>query len=210
MRNIIVIFLVLFGLSVSAQENIHSNRILQVSGIITDADSSNVVPYVTISNSNSKLAYAANYKGYYSFVAKAGDTLTFSAVGYRSQKAVIPQNHPDDKYTLMIELIPDIIMIKSVRIYPWATVEEFTHSFMNMKIADDDLEIARKNLSPEGIRVKMNTLPLDSREIARMNNMYEHNRTLNRNMVQTNPLLNPFAWGRFIQAITSGDKSRGN
>lgn len=181
---------------------------MQVSGIITDADSGQVVPYVTITNNNSKLAYAANFKGFYSFVAKAGDTLNFSAVGYRSQKAVIPQDNADDKYTLMIELIPDIIMIKSVRIYPWATVEDFTNHFLTMKVADDDLEIARKNLSPESIRVKMGSMPLDTREIVRMNNMYEHDRTLNRNMVQTNPLLNPFAWGRFIQAITAGDKNK--
>jgi hypothetical protein len=33
---------------------------------------------------------------------------------------------------------------------------------------------------------------------------------INKNMVQTNPLLNPFAWGKLMQQIFDGDKSRTN
>jgi len=31
---------------------------------------------------------------------------------------------------------------------------------------------------------------------------------INKNMVQTNPLLNPFAWGKLMQQIFDGDKQR--
>ncbi len=209
MKYLLFLFLIAIGLNAHSQETYSPNRLIQVSGIVKDADSSNVLPYVSISSSGSRLVYAANYQGYFSFVAKPGDTLTFTAVGYKEQKSVIPLTAVDNKYTLMMNLKSEIYVIQAVRIYPWATVEEFTHHFLNMKIADDDLEIARKNLDPAAIRHASANWSLDSKAIGAMNSRYEHDRALNRNMVQTNPFLNPFAWGRLIQSITKGDKSRG-
>ncbi|MEE1884435.1 carboxypeptidase-like regulatory domain-containing protein [Pedobacter flavus] len=208
MRYIIVLALLTIGLNVFGQVNRIQSNLIQVSGIIHDADSNNVVPYVTISNSGNKLVYSANYQGYFSFIAKPGDTLTFTAIGYKPQTAVVPENNTDNKHTLMIKMKSEIYVIQAVRVYPWATVEEFTHNFLNMKIADDDLEIARKNLLPQNLRNASLTLPLDAGEIANMNNRFEHNRAVNKNMVQTNPLLNPFAWGKLIQSIMNGDKNR--
>jgi hypothetical protein len=79
---------------------------------------------------------------------------------------------------------------------------------MAMKIADDDFEIARKNVSRQSINGMIRTLPMDAAEVSGINWRYNHDRALNKNMVQTNPLLNPFAWGKLMQQITNGDKSR--
>lgn len=192
-----------------AQQNPGDKKLIQFTGIITDVDSNTVVPYVTVTNlTNKGQRYAANYKGYFSFIAHPGDTILYSAVGYRDLLLPIPSQVNDTKYTAMIKLKAEIVNLPTVRVYPWATVEEFTRDFMSMKIADDDYGIALRNLSQESISGLMRTLPRDAGEISGINFRLNHDRLVNKNMVQTNPLLNPFAWGKLVQSIFNGDKSR--
>ena len=184
---------------------------VQFSGIITDLDSSFVVPYVTITNkSNKEQRYGANYKGFFSFVAHPGDTLVYNAIGYTDKTLVIPAVVKDTKYTVMVKMKSEIVYLPAVRIYPWATVEEFTKDFLSLKIADDDMEIARKNLSGRSIHGMIQNLPRDAGEISSSNFRMDQERELNRNLVQSNPILNPFAWGKLMQQIFSGDRSRQN
>lgn len=186
-------------------------KIVQFSGVVYNADSNTVVPYVTITNhSNRNQIYAANYKGYFSFVAHERDTVTFSAVGYKRQTVVIPANVSDNTYTVMIKLKQDVINLPMVRVYPWASTDEFKKEFMTMKFADDDLEIAKKNVSRASILAVASSLPRDGAEMQSYNFQNRHNALVNKNTNQrlANPLLNPFAWGSLIQQIMQGDKSR--
>lgn len=201
--------LFLFASSVFAQQITKEKQLIQFTGIITDVDSNTVVPYVTVTNlTNKEQRYAANYKGYFSFIAHPGDTILYTAIGYRDLLLPIPTNINDSKYTAMIKMKAEIVNLPTVRVYPWATVEDFTRDFMSMKIADDDYVIAARNLSPESLSGLIQTLPRDGGEIQSINNRLSHDRALNKNMVQTNPLLNPFAWGKLMQSIFKGDKIR--
>lgn len=205
------LFTLLFMLTFAgtfAQQVPATERLLQFSGLITDVDSNRVVPYVTISNLNTDEQRAANYKGYFSFVAHPGDTIVFSAVGFTKTQLVIPADVQQDGYTEMVKMKSEIVYLPTLNIYPWATAEEFTKEFLTLKVADDDMEIAKKNLSSQSIMGMSQTLSRDAGEISGINWRLNHDRALNKNMVQTNPLLNPFAWGKFAQQIFNGDKSR--
>ncbi|WP_316819482.1 hypothetical protein [Pedobacter gandavensis] len=209
MKYSLTLLLLLFIGTAFAQESPGSKKLIQFSGIITDVDSNTVVPYVTVTNlTNKGQRYAANYKGYFSFIAHPGDTILYSAVGYRDLLQAIPTQIDDSKYTAMVKLKAEIVNLPTVRVYPWATVEDFTRDFMAMKIADDDFAIAMRNLSQESISERIQSLPRDASEISGINFRLNHDRALNKNMVQTNPLLNPFAWGKLMQSIFKGDKSR--
>lgn len=195
--------------TVFAQDKTVANKLVQFSGIVKDADSNMVVPYVTITNvSNRGQKYAANYQGFFSFVVNPGDTVIFSAVGFTSKTLVLPKNIADNKYTAMVQIKSEIMYLKTVRVNPWATVEEFNKDFLSLKIADDDMAIAKKNLSRQSINGMKLTLPRDGQEVANSNYRYNFDRMMNVNMRQTNPLLNPFAWGRLMQEIFNGDKAR--
>lgn len=183
--------------------------LVQFSGVIYDLDSNTVVPYVSIKNiSNNNSAFAANYKGYFSFVLQEGDTVIFSSIGYKKLELVIPSNLKERKYTAIIKLQSDNIQLPMVRVFPWASYDEFKKDFMTMKFADDDLEIARKNLSKKSLRELSASLPRDGTENNAMSFGNLHQALGNKNMVQTNPLLNPFAWGALIKQIRDGDKRR--
>lgn len=209
MKYTFTILLLLFVSSVFAQQIPRERKLIQYSGIITDLDSNNVVPYVTVTNlTNNGQRYAANYKGFFSFVAYPGDSILYTAVGYRDLTMVVPNVVNDNKYTATVRMKSEIVNLPTVMVYPWATVEEFTRDFLSMKVADDDYAIAAKNLSQESMSGLMQTLPRDGGEIQSTNYRLNHDRALNKNMVQTNPLLNPFAWGKLMQTIFKGDKSR--
>lgn len=210
MKHYLTIILLFFVATVFAQDVKKSNKLVQFSGIITDADSNSVVPYVTITNiSNNNQKYSANYQGYFSIIVNPGDSLLFTAVGFNQKIVVLPTEIADSKYTEMIKIKSETVYLKAVRIYPWATIEEFNKEFLAMKVADDDMAIAKKNLSPKSIQGMILTLPRSAAEISNSNYRYNFDRMMNVNMRQTNPLLNPFAWGKLMQQIFDGDKSRG-
>jgi len=205
------LFLIFLFCSLSGFSQVGDKKLVQFSGIIINRDSNTVVPYVTITNLTGRdQFFSANYKGYFSFVANEGDTLVFTAVGYKREGVVIPINLSDDKYTILMKMQQEVINLPMVQVYPWASTDEFKKEFMTLKFADDDLEIAKKNVSRESLSAMMASLPRDGAEMQSFNFQNNHNRLVNRNINQrlANPLLNPFAWGALIQQIMQGDRSR--
>lgn len=187
-------------------------KLAQFSGIITTPDSNVFVPYVTITNRTaSHQTHMANYKGYFSFVVCENDTLVFTAVGYRPITVTIPKNLTDQRYTIMLKMEQLVINLPTVRVYPWTSTDEFKKEFMTMKIADDDLEIAKKNLSRSNLSAPYTVLPRDGMEMQGFYFKDNHTDLINKNINQrdANPLFNPFAWKSFIEQIFQGDKNRG-
>lgn len=211
MKYLIVIIFLFATISAFAQD--HNDRpIVQFSGIVHNADSVNViVPYVTITNASSRNAVSlTNYKGYFSFVAHEQDTLRFTCVGYGQVTMVIPANVPNKSYTVQVLLKPQIINLPTFHVFPWATTDEFKKDFLAIKLADDDLEIARKNISRTSLTALSNVLPRDAQEIQSANAQGMHTSILNSHSLTPNPLLNPLAWGSLVKQITDGDNKSSN
>lgn len=208
LKHILTICLILTVSLGFSQSQSTDKPLVQFSGVIYDLDSNTVVPYVTVRNLTENKTFSANYKGYYSFVAHEGDSIQFTSVGYKKLLLIIPSKLKERKFTAIVKMKSDNIMLPTVRVFPWASTDEFKREFLSMKLADDDLELAKKNLSKQSLRELSASLPRDGRENQGLNFNNNHIGLTNKNMVQTNPLLNPFAWGALIKQITEGDKSR--
>jgi hypothetical protein len=208
MKYIIGIFFLFITAAAFSQNK--EKPLVQFSGIVHNADSSKViVPYVTIVNSQSpKMAYTTNYQGYFSFVAHEQDTLRFTCVGYAPASVIIPANLANKSYTIQIMLKPQIINLPVFHVFPWATTDEFKKDFLTMKIADDDLEIAKKNVSRASLIALRSTLARDGQEIQDAQFQGLNSSIENSHSITPNPLLNPLAWGSLINSISQGDKSR--
>lgn len=210
MKQLLTILAVMFTLGFAgAQER----PLVQFSGVIYNADSNVVVPYVSVTNrSDHNKVFSANFQGYFSFVAHEKDTIIFSAVGYRREALVIPSGVADKSYTVVVKMKAEVINLPMVTVLPWASIDEFNKEFMGMKFADDDLEIAKKNVARTSILAMARELPRDGQEMQGINFQNNHIALTNKaiNQRYANPLLNPFAWGSFIQQILQGDKSRNN
>lgn len=206
MKRLVGILLLLVSFSAFAQKE---KPLVQFTGVVYNADSAKVVvPYVSITNRSYRNAVTvANYNGYFSFVVHEQDTISFTAVGYSPVTIVIPAN-VNKSYTARINIKPAITNLPVFRVFPWATTDEFRRDFVTAKLADDDLEIARKNISRASLAALTTSLPRDGQEIQSANAQQMHTNIVNSHSI-TNPLLNPLAWGSLIKSITDGEK-KGN
>lgn len=203
-----MVFLLTAG--VAASSLAQQKKLVQFSGVIHNADTNVTVPYVTVTNvSLNNYTVTANHQGYFSFVAHEGDTVLFTSVGYRSTRVVIPRVR-EDKYTAMVDMTAEIKELPMVTPYPWASIDEFNMAFMSLEIADDDIVVAKRNLSPESLAALAAVTPRSAEEIqsftATQNHIGLSNQAVNQRMA--NPLLSPFAWGNLIRQISEGNKSR--
>jgi hypothetical protein len=206
MKYLIVIFFLFASVGAFAQN--HADRpVVQFTGIVHNADSTGIiVPYVSITNTSfHNQVNLSNYKGYFSFVAHEQDTLRFTCVGYAPVIVVIPSNLAGKSYTLQVSIKSQIINLPAFHVFPWATTDEFKKDFLAIKLADDDLEIARKNISKASMSALFNTLPRDAQEIQSANAQSMHTNILNSHSLTPNPLLNPLAWGSLIKQIADSD-----
>jgi hypothetical protein len=212
MKYLIGIFFLLVTTAAFAQQTQQEKPLVQFSGIVHNADSAKIiVPYVNITNAAThKTITASNYEGYFSFVAHEQDTLIFTCVGYATTRVIIPPDVKNKSYTIPVMIQPVIINLPTFHVFPWATTDEFKKDFLALKVADDDLEIAKKNVSRTTLMALVATLPRDGQEI--QDGLYQGLNTSieNSHSITPNPLLNPLAWGSFINEITQGDKSRQN
>lgn len=209
MRRLTGILILLLLSTVTALAQKQDKPLVQFSGVVYNADSTGIIlPYVTITNkSYHNQVYTTNYKGYFSFVAHEQDTIRFSSVGFAAVVMVLPVN-ANKSYITKVMMKPQVINLPAVRVFPWATTDEFTKDFLTIKIADDDLENARKNIARTTSIAAKSTLARDGQEIQSADAQDMHNRILNSHSLVPNPLLNPIAWGTLINQISSGDKSR--
>lgn len=214
MRSAFALYVTLFFLLSPAVYNkgfAQQKTLVQFSGFIRNTHSDAVVPYVTVKNiSFQSQTFSANHQGYFSFVAHEGDTILFTSMGYSPVELVVPRGLPESKYTANVRMTTDVIELEVVEPYPWASVDEFNMAFMSLEIADDNIMVAKRNLSPESLAAMSAMTPRNAQEMQTYNANQNHfnlsNRAINQRMA--NPLLSPFAWGNFIRQISEGNKSR--
>ncbi|NQV02936.1 MAG: carboxypeptidase-like regulatory domain-containing protein [Bacteroidia bacterium] len=185
-----------------------NRKLVQFTGITITADSLAAVPYAKIYVKTSREGTTTDMMGYFSFVAHIGDTILFNALGYKPASFIIPDTISHQRYSLIQLMTADTLTLPAAIIFPWPTYEEFKQAFINIRIPDDDLERARKNLSASKIMMMADQLPMD----ARMNyNNYIENQTSKLyyfGQQQPFSIFNPFAWAQFIKAWKDGKFKR--
>jgi hypothetical protein len=153
---------------------------------------------------NSNRGTISDYYGFFSFVAKMRDTIEFAAIGYKRATFVIPDTLSDQRCSMIQILKGDTILLREVVIFPWPTKEQFKDAFLRLRIPDDDLARAGKNLDPEQIAYLSSSLAMDGSMNFR-NQMEQHTtRLYYAGQLPPNNLMNPIAWAKFIQMWQNG------
>lgn len=203
LKNLIILAVLTCSLSAFGQR-----KILQFSGIVVTEDSLQAVPYTSIYVANKGLGTTTDFYGYFSFVASAGDTVQFSAVGYKRNIFIVPEDFVDDKYTLIHVLHNDTIMLNETVVYPWPSKEQFRQAFLTLNIPDDDVERARKNLSQEELAKRAEELPVSGSLAFKYQMQQRNDQLYYAGQAPPIQILNPFAWAKFIESWRNGDFKR--
>lgn len=182
--------------------------LIQFSGVILTSDSLHAIPLAHIIVINSMRGTVSDFNGYFSFVAKKNDTVQFSAVGYKSDRYIVPDTIDNNRYSIIQLMSTDTVYLTETVIYPWPTKEQFKEAFLKLEIPDDDLAIARKNLDARAMRAKAENLPAEGSITFKYNMQEQIDKLYYNGQTQPISILNPFAWAKFIKAWKDGDFKR--
>lgn len=198
----VILFFIISGASLSAQTP-DTIQYVQVDGIVFDEES-DPIKYVNIISRTLRLGTDSDENGIFSIISTPGDTLLFTAIGYKSGLFIMPDEINYPRYSIDIEMLMDTINIGSVLVLPWKTYGEFVNAVIEysppeaekIKAMEYNLALIERQIysnmrvSPEmGYRYAMNQ---------------ETNRVMTANQTPVNNLLNPFAWSKFISGLKNG------
>jgi len=202
MRKLLIIFSFLILHRADSQT---VDSIIQFSGIVMTSDSLMAIPYANITAAKSKTASTSNYNGFFSFVAAKGDTIHFTALGYKEGTYIIPSTLSESKYSVIQLLTKDTIYLSETIIYPWPSKEEFKDAFLAYNIPDDNYATARKNLERERLKEIGEQMAMD----ADMNADYQTKQLAQKiyyaGQFPPMRIFDVFAWKSFIEAWQRGD-----
>lgn len=205
-KYLLVFLFSLISFSSFSQEK--KNEYIQFSGVVVDGDDLQPIPFTTIIIKNTHRGTISDYYGFFSIVAKSGDTIEFSFVGYKNARYIIPDSLEEARYSLIQMLFSDTVMLRETVIYPWPTKEQFKEAFLSLRVPDDDLERARKNLSYAAMKEHYDAMPMDGSMNYRHQMQQQQSKLYYAGQFPPNQLLNPLAWSKFIQAWKNGDLKR--
>lgn len=198
------LILLFFCKVLHAQVQDDNSSLVQFSGITITADSLNPVPYTKIVDICNHRGTTSDVTGYFSFVAHKKDTVVFTAIGFKPVSFIIPDSITKQKYSLIQLMTADTLTLATAYIFPWPTLEDFKRAFIETKIPDDDLEIARKNLKAADIRMMAEDYPMDANMNYRNYIDKQTSKLYYFGQQQPFNIFNPFAWAQFIKAWKQG------
>lgn len=201
-----VLVLLLSGSQLFAQTP--DDDLVQFSGMIVASDSLEAVPYVNIRIKGLNRGTTSDFYGFFSLVARKGDVIQFSAVGFKKGEYIIPDTLRSNRYSLVHIMTNDTILLKETVIYPWPTKEQFRQAFVWNKIPDDDLTIAQRNLDKMEMRERARAMSMDGSMNYRNYMDNQVSKLYYRGQAQPITVFNPFAWAEFIKAWKRGDFKR--
>ncbi|MFI5132654.1 MAG: carboxypeptidase-like regulatory domain-containing protein [Chitinophagales bacterium] len=196
-----------FMVPVTANAQFESARdsVVQLYGIIMTADSLEGIPAVSVMVKGQNRGTITNNDGVFSIVVLKGDEVEFTHVSYKPKTISIDRNLKGNQYSIVQLMVKDTVYLPATILKPRPTREQFERDFVNSKVPDDDIEIARRNTDVAKRRVLMKTTPADGSEATNLQFRNIANKAVYSGQVPPMNIFNPAAWAEFIQAWKRGD-----
>lgn len=206
-----ILFLVSFLIGVTAanaQFEKARDSVVQLFGVIMTADSLEAIPAVSVTVKGTKRGTITNNEGIFSIAVLKGDVIEFSHVSFLPGLVQVPDTLKGSQYSIVKTLVQDTAFLPVAIIRPRPTPEQFARDFVNVPIAEDELEILRKANTPEARRAYLAKLPQDGREMTnrQLNNVFQRARY--QGQIPPMNIFSPAAWAEFINAWKRGDFKR--
>ncbi len=177
-------------------------KFIQIDGLTAD-EKGFIVPDVSIYSKHLRRGAASDHRGIFSIISAPGDTVFFSAIGYKSTLLTVPVTSSGDHYITDVIMVTDTIQIGEVLVLPWKTYSEFKRAVLENKPADPLMENMEYNLAMMQQQVWSDMTPTPG-QAYRFTMQQVSDNLYTRGQLPANNLLNPFAWQKFAQGIKNG------
>ena len=211
MRKLLLYSLIgLFFIPREAKAQFETSRdsVVQLYGVIMTADSLIGIPAVSVMVKGQNRGTISNNQGVFSIVVLKGDQVEFTHVSYKPKTITIPKDLQGNQHSVVQLMVADTVYLPATIIRPRPTPEQFARDFANIKVPDDDIEIARQNTSAAKRRVLMRTVPASGSEASSIQFRNIANKATYYGQTPPQNIFNPAAWAEFIQAWKRGDFKR--
>ncbi len=185
------------------------STLVQFSGVVVGDQGSDTIapiPFANIYIPESRRSTYSNLDGFFSIVARQGDIIEFSSVGFKKVEFIIPDTLSTNRYSIVQLLSQDSIVLPQVTIYPWPSREHFKEEFLALEVPNEGLEdLAAENLSDERLQALRDITPRSGEETSAF---YLRQQAKSYQYIgQTPPqnIFSPLAWAKFIKAMKDGD-----
>lgn len=213
MKKIVQYLLIAFSFvsfAVKAQPAALKDSVVQLYGVVMTADSLQALPSVSVTIKGQYRGTVTNNQGVFSIAVLKGDVIEFTSVGFKPKSVEVPRNLEGNQFSVIQLMVTDTVYLAATIIKPRPSREQFERDFVNTKIPDDDLEIARRNNSESQRRVLMAMLPRDGKEAGNQYLTKQAAKTYYNGQLPPQNIFNPFAWAQFIKAWKRGDFKKKN
>lgn len=211
MKYLILCLLLLGTVALTAQDKDINDRLVQFSGMVLDGSTDQLypIPYTAIAIKGKSRGTYANLEGFFSLVAYKGDTILFSALGYKDARYIIPEDLEDDRYSVVQLMTQDAVNLPETVVFPWPSRDHFKLEFLAMDVTPELQSRAADNLSADKLEKLRSTVAADGGENA---NYYLRQQSRQTYFIGQRPPMNifsPIAWKQFFDSWKRGDyKSR--
>src|SRR5258705_4511179 len=201
----LVIATLVFTTRAKAQFETVRDSVVQLFGIVMTADSLQGIPAVSVTVKGQNRGTITNDQGVFSIVVLKGDVIEFTHVSYKAKSVTIPRTFEGNQYSVVQLMVVDTVYLPATIIHPRPTPQQFARDFVNSKVNEDDIELARKNTSAAKRRLLMKTVPASGDEATQLQFKNIATKASYNGQVPPMNIFNPAAWQDFIQAWKRGD-----
>ena len=190
-----------------AQDEPLDSVLVQFSGLVLDGSDENLypIPFANILISSDSRGTYSEWNGFFSIVAKKGDKVTFSAVGYRTLEYIIPDTLVDNRYSVVQLLTQDTINLPETVVFPWPSRDHFKLEFLAMDVSNELQARAVENLAENALRKMIEEVPYDGNENADYYLRQEAKSYYHIGQTPPMNIFSPIAWKQFFDAWKRGD-----
>jgi hypothetical protein len=213
MKKTLLYFLILLFIlpsAAKAQFESFKDSVVQLYGVVMTADSLQGLPAVSVVVKGQNRGTITNDRGVFSIVVLKGNQIEFTSVGYKPVLVSIPSNLEGNQHSVIQLMVADTIYLPATIIKPRPSRQQFERDFVNTKVPDDDISIARSNTNSATRRVLMASLPSDGREASNQYLRKSAQKLYYSGQAAPQNIFNPFAWNEFIKAWKRGDYRKKN
>lgn len=202
---LLLLLTILVSKKSAAQFETIKDSVVQLYGIVMTADSLVGIPAVSVSIKGTTRGTITNNQGVFSIVALKGDIVEFTHVSFKPKTIAIPRNIAGNQYNIVQLMIEDTFYLPATIIKPRPSAEQFARDFVNSKVPDDDIEIARQNNDAAKRRILLQYTPTDGGSAVAMQFRNIANKATYQGQLPPMNIFNPAAWSEFIKSWKRGD-----
>ncbi|MEJ7626142.1 MAG: carboxypeptidase-like regulatory domain-containing protein [Ferruginibacter sp.] len=195
----------LFPVSAKAQFETFKDSVVQLFGVVMTADSLKGIPAVSVVVKGQNRGTITSDRGVFSIVVLKGDLVEFTSIGFKPKLVEIPKDLIGNQHSIIQLMVNDTIFLPATIIKPRISRQQFNRDFVNTKVPDDDIAVARSNNNEATRRLLMANMPSDGREASSQYMRQSANKLYYSGQVAPQNIFNPFAWAEFVKAWKRGD-----